>query len=283
MNAPDLTPAIYRRLWIAGALFGFTIGAVMSWTTILTPFLTLRDVPIDAGSFGVGADTVATVTAINVIGLTLGGYLVARLWDRALLPAVFLGALSAAVVRALTAFVQTMASLENNLNAEFIQVYLPVGLIFGAGVWFLYGLVISGIGYFALSRAADLFASRRAMLAWTLMIGAGVLVGYVAGGINQQRLDTVAAARAVRGAILIATGQEPPLSELPRGFEVSGPALDTLRSLGARIRQPYRITYSRDDSTANEVVTDTRFQDGLLVRCVSSGAYISRCYEYEAP
>jgi hypothetical protein len=172
MNAPDLTPAINRRLWIGGALFGFTIGAIMSWTTVLTPLPTLRDVPID---------------------------------------------------------------------------------------------------------------SRRAMLAWTLMIGAGVLVGYIAGGINQQRLDTVAAARAVRGAILIATGQEPPLSELPRGFEVSGPALDTLRSFGARIRQPYRISHSRDDSTANEVVTDTRFQDGLLVRCVSSGAYISRCYEYEAP
>ncbi len=275
----NLPLPIQRRLRIAGALFGLTLGAALSWTTILAVWLALRDVPIDADSFGLRDDNVAAIAAISALGPVLGGYLVAHFMERTWL-AVLLGALITSTARTLAAYLETLGSLKGSPFAELILFRLPVGLIFGAALWFLGGLLGSAVEWLALNRAAHWFETRRAPLAWALVIGSGLLLGTLAGGTSVQRYDAVAAAQAVHGALRIAGGQSPGSADLPAGFLVSGPALDTLHSFGARIRQPYRIAFSQH--TGREVVTDTRFQDGLVVRCVSAGAQISRCFENKA-
>ncbi len=173
----------------------------------------------------------------------------------------------------------TTANIENNPFGAYILFQLPFALIFGALLSFLGGAVGSAAERLLLSGVARLLQGRRwmAALGWLTVLAGGALLGYIGGGNDVKTDDVIASAKAVNSAIRIAAGQQVPSEELPPGFLVSNPALGTLRGLGPRIQQPYRISLGEHDGY--EVVTDTRFQDGLEVRCVSRAARISRCFE----
>jgi MFS family permease len=276
----NTTNIVDRRLWLAGALFGLAIGVVLSWTTYLNLFLAVRGLPIDATSFGVRGDTVALVVAIYTLGSALGGFLVARFWgqDRAWLP-LLLGALATMLVRVSVGYVSVVASLEGNQFAEFIIYNLPVGLLFGAGLWFLGGLLGSLLEYWLLDRAALWLELRRAALAFGVLVVVGIGLGLIAGGVSSQRNNAIMAAQAVNGAVRVARGEQPSAGELPEGFRASDLTLKTLRGFGDQIQQPYQIFLADNFVYRSEVVTDIRFTGGLVVRCVSNGAQVSRCFE----
>ena len=196
--------------------------------------------------------------------------------------AIVLGALVTVVVRTVPSYLVTTANIENNPYGAYILFQLPFALIFGAVLSFLGGLVGSAAERLILSGAARLLQGRRwmAALGWLTVLAGGALVGFVGGGNDVKTDDVIAAAKAVDGAIRLAGGQQVSSEELPPGFLVSQPALGMLQGYGPRIQQPYQISLGEHDGI--EVVTDTRFQDGLEVRCVSRAARISRCFEERA-
>jgi hypothetical protein len=276
----ELTPKLHRKLQIAGALFGLALGVTLGWYGYVYPFFVLRDIPINAASFSLNTGAVVLATAISIIGAALGGYLVARFWDRTGL-ALLLGAATTMLVLTLSAIIVTTANMANSVWSEFILYYLPVGVIFGALLSFLGGLVGSGIERVVLSGAARMFerGGWATLPAWVLVLLTGAVLGFSASGGGPRRDSIMAAAQAVDSAIHIAQGQAISDETLPPGFAVSDPALDTLRGFGPRLQQPYVIRLGDYDGI--EVVTDIQFQDGLAVRCVSTVAHISRCFEIQ--
>jgi len=276
----NTTNTVDRRIWLAGTLFGFAIGVVLSWTTYLNLFLQTQGLPIDAASFGVRGDTVVIVIAIYVFGCGLGGFLVARFWgqDRAWL-SLLCGALATMLVRVSVGYVSAVASLEGNQFAEFIIYNLPVGLAFGAGMWFLGGLLGSLLEYALLERVALWLETKRVVRSFILMTVVGLVLGLIAGGVSPQRNNAIMAAQAVNGAIRVARGEQPAAADLPDNFRTSDLALRTLRGFGDQIQQPYQIFLADNFVYRYEIVTDTRFAGGLVVRCVSNGPQVSRCFE----
>ncbi len=274
----NVTPWLQRRLRIAGTLFGLALGMMLGWYGFVYPFFVLRSVPINTASFSLNIDAVIQAAAISVIGATVGGYLVARFWDRLEL-ALLLGAAATMLVLTLSAYVVTTANRTSSEWSEFILYYLPVGIILGALLSFLGGLIGSGIERLVLSGVGRMFQSgrRASVLGWALVLIAGAALGYAASGGGPRRESVMAAAQAVDSAIHMARGQQVASEALPSGFAVSDPALKTLRGFGSRIEQPYTIRLGEYDGI--EVATDIQFQDGLAVRCVSTVAHISRCFE----
>lgn len=274
----EFTPAIHRKLYLAAIVFGLALSAVLSWTTFLAPAQSLANIPIDSASYGLNLNALAIIIAINVIGITAGSFLVARFWEQ-VWAAILAGGVAAALVQVITAYLVKTASLENNSYAELILFNLPVALLIGGAIWFLGGMLGSLLERLALQGAANLFQRPGAaqLLGWLLVIIVGAGLGYAAGGSGEQREDSVAAARALQGAVTLANNEPLDQSTMPAGFRVSDPALGTLQSYGERLRQPYRISFV--DYDGREVVTRVRFADGLAVRCVSVRAHISRCFE----
>ncbi len=266
------------HLPVSGASFGLALGIAFAWTTTLSDVLALRGVPIHAASFGLRTDAVILTLFLYLFGPILGGYLVARFHEHFGL-AIFYGAAVTAGVRVITGYTQTVSSLETNSWAELIMLRLPFGLVFGGALWFLGGAVGSFIELQALKFTDRLLGARPAAVAWTVMIVAGLVVGAVAGGTTAERSDSVAGARAMYAAMQMAKGEPLAPGELPAGFQVSGPALETLRGLGVRLNQPYELYSNNDYVYREQTITEARFQDGFVVRCISDAAWISRCHE----
>lgn len=273
-SRPDPLPRLRR----AGGLFGATLGVSLAWFSYIYPFFALRSAPIDPLSFNLHTDAVVIATTVTLIGATLGGYLVARFWDRLGL-ALLVGGGVTAIVQNVSAYFMTTASLVNNQYAELIWIGLPLGILFGLVLAFIGGLLGSAFERLVLAGAAALFRrrSRLALLAWALALCGGLLLGIVASGGGAKREQPIAGALALHTAIGIAAGENVPDDARPAGFQVSDLALGSLRQLGARIHEPYVITLGEYDGL--EVVTDAHFQDGFTMRCVSKGAYITRCFE----
>ena len=269
---------LQRKLRIAGAVFGLVLGISLSWISYIYPFFALREIPIDATSFNLHTSAVIIAVAVSVIGATLGGYLVARFWERIGL-ALLIGGIVTAIVQTVSAYFVTTASLVNNEFAELIWLGLPLGLLFGVLLAFFGGALGSIFERLVLLSAARLFERhpRAAVLAWALVLGGGLLLGYIASGGSTKRDQTIAGAQALHSAILIAEGQTVPGEAMPPNFHVSEFALGTMRQYNSHLGQPYVISLGQYDGF--EVVTDAHFQDGFTLRCVSTDAYISRCFE----
>jgi hypothetical protein len=272
-----MTPNLQRKLRIAGGLFGLVLGASLSWLSYVYPFFALRTIPIDATSFNLHSDAVVIAVVITVLGATLGGYLVARFWESLVLALLF-GALVTAIVQNTAAYFVTTASLVNNQYAELIWLGLPLGILFGFLLSFLGGLLGSAFERLVLSGALRLFEQRAGLglLAWVLVLCGGLLLGYIASGGSTKRDQTIAGAQALHAALQVAEGTTVPDDAQPPGFRVSDLALGNLRELGPRLHEPYVISLGEYDGF--EVVTDAHFQDGFTMRCVSNGAYITRCF-----
>lgn len=272
-----MTSQLQRRLRIAGGLFGLVLGISLGWLSYVYPFFALRTIPIDAASFNLHSDAVIIAFTITVVGVTLGGYLVARFWESFGF-ALVMGGLVTAIVQTTAAYFVTTASLVNNRDAEFIWLGLPLLLIFGIFLSFLGGLLGSAFERLVLAGVLRLFEqrSRLSLLAWVLVLGGALLLGYVASGGNTKRSETIAGAQALHTALLVADGTTVPDNTQPPGFRVSKRALDSLRELGPRLREEYVISLGEYDGF--EVVTDAHFEDGFTMRCVSNGAYITRCF-----
>lgn len=271
------TQDMQRKLQIAGAIFGVVLGAVLAWSVYIAPAFALRDIPIDPASFNLDSGAILAATAICIVGAGVGAFLVACLWQRPGL-GLLCGALATALVRTIPAYLVTVATVENQRFGAYIMFQLPFAIIFGAILSFLGGLLGSAAERLILSQAARLLRGARwaTALGWLLVVGGGGLLGYIGGGHSARTDESIAAAQAVNRAIQIAAGRAPAAAP-PPNFLVSAPALATLRGLGPRIQQPYRISLGGHDGS--EVATDARFQDGLAVRCVSRAARISRCFE----
>jgi hypothetical protein len=273
----EMTSLLQRRLRIAGGLFGLVLGVSLGWLSYVYPFFALRAVPIDTASFNLHSDAVIIAFTITVVGVTLGGYLVARYWESFGF-ALVMGGLVTAIVQTTAAYFMTKASLANNRDAELIWLGLPLLLIFGIFLSFLGGLVGSAFERLVLAGVLRLFEQRTRLsfLAWVLVLGGAVLLGVVASGGTTKRTETIAGAQALHAALQVAEGETVPDGALPPGFQVSKLALDSLRELGPRLREEYVISLGKYDGF--EVVTDAHFQDGFTMRCVSNGAYITRCF-----
>jgi hypothetical protein len=270
----ELPTATRRVITAAAILFGLMLAAVLLWTTQLAPLLSLQGVPIDAGSYGLSNSAIIGIVILNVIGITLGSYLVARLWDPSW-RGVACGGIAAAVVQVGTAYLITLAGLENNRDAELIQFRLPVGLLFGGLIWFAGGLLGATAERVALGRIAE-WAPQRAMLGIALLAILGATLGLVAGGSNQRREDMIAAARAVNIALLQSTGRTVAPETIPATYFVSVPATETLATLRDQGTKPYTLFF--DSYDGREVVTIIQVMEGPAIRCVSTGAVISRCF-----
>ncbi len=278
----DLTPQLHRRLRIGGALLGLLIGATMSWTTWLTPLASLRGIPIDAASFGLRSDVVALITVCNLLAGSLGGYVIARMWDRPGL-AVVAGALITAGLSVFTGYVRAMAARAGNPFADFIDLSLPIGLLFGGLMWFLFGLAGSAAIRLALAGAARLFDAGRAILAWGLLVAAGIGLGLAAGGARPQTTQAIVTARAVDAAIHQAAGRALDPADLPPGYHASKIALDALGQPGPRLDTPYTLSLVHDVIESRESTIDISFEDGPVIRCVATQARISRCFASSEP
>jgi hypothetical protein len=278
----ELTPQLHRRLEIGGVVAGLALGATMSWTSVLASRLALRGVPIDTASLGLRGDVVALVTGCNLVAAALGGYVLARLWDRPVW-AVVLAAGLTMVLGLVTSTVQTVTALAGNEYAELIRLQLPVGLAFGGWIWFLGGLIGAGLLRLALGGAGRLFVAGHAIAAWAVLLAVGIALGIVAGGVRQERAQAVLAARAVAVAIRQTAGEAVPPARIPPGYRVSGPAQEALRALGAGQSLPFTLTFVHDILEARESTIEARFLGGPVVRCVATGAWISRCFEAAGP
>lgn len=267
---------IQRRVRLGGALFGVALACVLLWTTQVSPALALSRVPINAASYGLNPTSLGLVIALNLIGITLGAYLVAHFWDR-LWIGLFSGAIATAIVQIGTAYLVTTAALEGNSFAELIMFQLPLGLVFGGALWFVGGMLGSVLERLALRSAAGFFQqSGKAAIGLALVLGAGAALGFLAGGNSEQREQTIAAALAVDVALRDSIGQNVPTQEIPSGFSASGPAREALATLRDQGDRPYQIVFIENDG--REIVTVVRYPDGPAVRCVSVGAQISRCF-----
>lgn len=274
----ELTPELHRRLQIGGILLGLVLGATMSWTGFLASVVILRAVPIDAASFGLRNDVVVLVTFSNMAGAAFGGYLIARLWDHPAL-GILLGGAITALVSVFTGYVQTVSALEGNAYAEIIIMQLPIGLVFGAWTWFLGGLIGSVVMRLALGGSARLFTTGQPAPAWGLLVATGLGLGYIAGGPSPERSQAILAARAVDAAIHHSAGNSLPVEDLPPRYRVSGPAKDALSGVGPHLQSPYTLALVRDVVPSHESTIDARFEGGPVLRCVSTEARISRCFE----
>jgi len=272
-----MEPYLRRRLRIAGGLFGLVLGVVLGWLSYVYPFFALRTVPIDTASFNLHSDAVVIAFTITVVGVTLGGYLVARFWESFGF-ALLMGGLITAIVQTTAAYFVTTASLVNNQDAELIWLGLPLLLIFGIFLSFLGGLVGSAFERLVLAGVLRLFQQRSSLslLAWVLVLGGALLLGYVASGGTTKRAETIAGAQALHTALQVAEGTTVPADAQPPGFGVSTLALDSLRKLGPRLHEEYVISLGEYDGFV--VVTDAHFEDGFTMRCVSTSAYITRCF-----
>jgi hypothetical protein len=268
-------PAPSRRsIEVAAILFGTMLALVLLWTTQLAPLTSLQGVPINSGSYGLSTSALAGITALNLIGITLGAFLVARLWEPPW-RGVLCGGIAAALVQVGTAYLITLASLQNNPDAELILFRLPLGLLFGGFVWFAGGLLGAAAERLALGKMLE-FVPQRAILGIGLLAILGATFGLIAGGSNQRREDIIAAARAVNVAFIQSTGRGSTPSTIPTNYFISGPATETLTSLRDQATKPYQLLF--DSYDGREVVTLIQINDGPTVRCVSTGAVISRCF-----
>jgi hypothetical protein len=269
------SPAPTRRLIEAAAsIFGLALAAVLLWTTQLAPLWTLQGIPINAGSYGLSGSSIIGIVLLNLLGITIGAYLVARFWEPAW-QGVLCGGIAAALVQVGTAYLITLASLENNRDAELILFRLPLGLLFGGLVWLGGGLLGAIAERVALGKISELVPQRVALSLAVLAI-LGATLGLIAGGSNQRREDSIIAARAVDVAFRQSTGQTVDQARIPSTYFVSGPATETLSSLRDQADSPYQLMF--DSYDGREVVTIIQFAQGPAVRCVSSGAVISRCF-----
>jgi hypothetical protein len=91
----------------------------------------------------------------------------------------------------------------------------------------------------------------------------------------------MAAARAVNAALQEATGRPLAPEQIPPGFFASDPARAALATLSDQGGRPYRIIFIENDG--REVVTVVRYEGGPAMRCVSTGAVISRCFRDNSP